>query len=292
MSPLFRARTPKTRYMVEPDHLAPMAWVGVSCLILLISLVVPDFGRSARLGFIDMMGPVLSMAEAPYRAIRDHAHHTEGMRAMQRELDALRAENARLSSWYHVAQRLYAENAQLRLSARRVRDPDQSYVTARVLMDQQQPYLRTVLVAAGRDDGVMTGQAVLVGDALVGRVQDVSGSAARLMLITDASSRIPVMVERTGVRAILAGRNSDTPHLVFLPVDADIMAGDRVVTSGHGGVFPPYIPVGTVSAIGRDKADASVALYADLSTLDLVRIVDYSLRIDLPLARGGGQDTP
>src|SRR3546814_13615807 len=75
--------------------------------------------------------------------------------------------------------------------------------------------------------------------------------SARILLINDLNSRIPVLVEPSRERAVLAGDNSSRPRLVYLDVSAEIGTGDRVVTSGQGGVVPPGIPVGIGSTIGE-----------------------------------------
>lgn len=284
MSPLFRARTPKNRYLIEPDHLPLLVWFGVSCVLALLSLAAPEFGRTLRGGVLGILAPFVDVVQAPMRAAAGGAETIADLSAMQKELARLRAENEKLESWYHTAQRLQAENEQLRESAKRIDDPQASFVTARVVMDQDQAYLRTALIAAGRANGVTPGQAVLDGDALIGRVLEVSDQVARLLFVTDVSSRIPVMIEKTGQRAILAGTNHNFPELRYVPEDALIANGDRVVTSGHGGVFPPYLPVGVVKRDDDTKA-YKVILFSDLGALDLVRIVNYHLKIDLPVIR-------
>lgn len=283
MSPLFRARTPKSRYIIEPDHLPVLAWLGVSFVLAMISTAAPQFGQSMKNGVLTFIAPVIEVVEAPLRGLGQGIENITQWARMKSELEELQADNERLMGWYHKAQRLEAENAQLRRNAKRVDDPVQSFVTARVVMDQDQAYLRTALIAAGSTNGVESGQAVLAKQALAGRVLEVSEHVARLLLVTDASSRIPVMVENTGQRAIMAGTNSSAPDLLYVPEDEILVDGARIVTSGHGGVFPPYIPVGVVKT-GKDKT-YKVILFADLDALDLVRIVNYELQIDLPVAR-------
>lgn len=283
MSPLFRARTPKNRYLIEPEHLPVLAWLALSFVLTILSTAAPEFGRTLKGGTLAIIAPLMEAVQAPVRAVTGGAASVAEMTDLKTEVAALRDDNHRLMSWYHEARRLQAENARLRATANRVDDPKATFVTARVVMDQDQAYLRTALIAAGSSNGVTAGQAVIDGDALIGRVLETSSHVARLMLVTDASSRIPVMIEQTGLRAILAGTNEDEPELQYVPDDADLKDGARVVTSGHGGIFPPYLPVGVVR---RDEDKRyRVILFSDLSALDLVRIVNYRLTIDLPVKR-------
>ena len=111
---------------------------------------------------------------------------------------------------------------------------------------------------------------------VVGRVLMVGAAASRVLLITDFNSRVPVRVERTGQNGVAVGRNSQLLSLQFLPVDMDVVVGDRILTSGDGGVFPPDLPFGEVVAV----ADAAVDIrtLADLENLDFVRILKFDPR--------------
>jgi rod shape-determining protein MreC len=106
-------------------------------------------------------------------------------------------------------------------------------------------------------------------------VTDVGDRSARILLITDLNSRIPVMIESTRERAVLAGDNSNEPRLIYLRQGASVSPGDRVVTSGHGNTWPPGMPVGVVTAIG-DRG-VLVQPYVDWSRLEFIRLLDLNL---------------
>jgi rod shape-determining protein MreC len=125
------------------------------------------------------------------------------------------------------------------------------------------------------------GQAAITGGGLVGRLTEVGSRAGRVLLITDLNSRIPVVVERSHANAVLAGDNSERLRLLYANAPAEtIKIGDRIVTSGEGGVFPPGLPVGIVAAV--DGGGPRVEPYVELSQLESVLIVDYGLSGDLP----------
>jgi rod shape-determining protein MreC len=169
---------------------------------------------------------------------------------------------------------------ELRSLLRLVPQPAVSFVTARVIANSGGAFVRNFLVDAGSDSGVARGQAVITGDGLVGRVVEVGTRAARILLVTDLNSRIPVIVERSRQRAILSGDNSGRPLLEYRDPAAAVNIGDRLVTSGEGGVFPPGLPVGVVSAV--NGGTPRVAPYVELSRVEYVRIVDYGLAGGLP----------
>ena len=133
--------------------------------------------------------------------------------------------------------------------------------------------MHTVLVNAGADQGVVKGMAAVNERGLVGRVIEVGRRSARVLLLTDFNSRVPVMVEPSRDQAILAGDNSREPGLIFLPLHPRMAVGQRVVTSGRGGVLPPGLAVGVISAIDEDKV--AVAPVVDWDRLEYVRLLEY-----------------
>jgi rod shape-determining protein MreC len=153
-------------------------------------------------------------------------------------------------------------------------------VTARVIANSGGAYARSVMANAGRENGVVRGEAAVTGEGLVGRVSEVGSRAARILLVTDLNSRVPVIVEGSRQRAVLAGDNSEHPRLRYLEAGAAIRIGDRIVTSGQGGVFPPGLPVGVVAVF--DGELARVELFVELSRVDYLRLVDYGLADALP----------
>jgi rod shape-determining protein MreC len=162
-------------------------------------------------------------------------------------------------------------------------------VTAR-LIGNSGGFVRAAMVNAGSDQGVARGQAAIAEGGLIGRLTEIGNRAARILLITDLNSRIPVAIPASRTSAVLAGDNSERPRLVFASEPKAIKIGDRVVTSGDGGVFPPGLPVGVVAALDQDGA--RVEPYAELSQLDYVLLIDYGLAGDLPqsVPAGRGQD--
>ena len=149
------------------------------------------------------------------------------------------------------------------------------YITGRVIANSGGAFLRNVLIDVGDRQGVERGQAALGGEGVAGRVTEVGSRASRVLLLTDLNSRIPVVLEDTRERAVLAGDNTSRPRLLYLPEKSAVQVGDRVVTAGSGGVFPPGLPVGAVSSI--DGGVVRVEPEAELYHLEFVRIVDFGL---------------
>jgi rod shape-determining protein MreC len=151
-----------------------------------------------------------------------------------------------------------------------------------VIGDSGSAYVRTKLLDAGARDGVAKGQAAITNDGLVGRVVEVGERSSRLLLVTDLNSRIPVVVEATRQRAILAGDNTETAYLALLAQNARIEIGARIVTSGHGGLLPPGLPIGKVSAVG--DGENRVQPLVDFSLLEYVLLADGTMPPLKPMA--------
>ena len=138
------------------------------------------------------------------------------------------------------------------------------------------PKGRMVFYAAPEGYGdVRKGQVVLSNRGVVGRIEQVGKLYSKIILITDINSKIPVMVERTRVRGILTGDNTPTPKMVFIPLEAELTVGDRIVTSGVAGTFPAGLPVGKISSI--EKNNVKIKTFTNLERLEYVKIVDYGL---------------
>jgi rod shape-determining protein MreC len=235
-----------------------------------------------RMVVADAFAPILAAVARPVATATDVAERVGQIVHVHAENARLREENDRLLQWQSVARKLEAENQSLREMLRFTSEGAISYVSARVVGHAGGSFLRTVLVTAGARDGVAKGQAAVTGDGLVGRVTEVGDRAARILLLTDLNSIVPVMIETSRDRAVAAGDNSDRLRLLFLLQDARPQVGDRVVTSGHGGVFPAGLPVGVITSV--DDGGVRVRPFVELDRLQYVRLVEYGLGGTLPVA--------
>jgi rod shape-determining protein MreC len=256
-------------------------------LLVLLSATMIILGKadqvmfdSLRVTVMDAVVPVFDGLSRPLAAFADLAVRARRLVGVYQDNDRLVEENERLMGWQQAAFKLASENAQLRGLLKLAPEPTATYLTARVVANSGGAYVRSLMVYAGSDNGVSRGQAAVTGEGLIGRVSEVGSRAARILLVTDLNSRVPVVVEGSQQRALLAGDNSDRPCLRYFDTGAAIRIGDRIVTSGQGGVFPPGLPVGVVASL--DGEAPRVEPYAELSRVEYLRIVDYGLADGLP----------
>ncbi|MEQ1752852.1 MAG: rod shape-determining protein MreC [Micropepsaceae bacterium] len=198
-------------------------------------------------------------------------------------------------STYEENQRLRDENARLRTAQSELAEmqrkvgryeqllkiPAESPVTSiagRVIADTSGPFVRTILVSAGRDQGVEKGQAVVDDRGLLGRIIGAGKRSARVLLLSDLNSRIPVIVEGANLKAILVGDNSDRPTLEYLPPGSRLVAGARVVTTADGAALPPGVAIGIVV---KGEGSPKVQLFTSEGRADFVRVLHYRIENDV-----------
>lgn len=225
---------------------------------------------------LDFFAPALDAMARPVVLAENALQRVNHFINLQAENEKLRAENARMIQWQNAAIALENQNRELRSLLNYKAEPALSYISARVIADTGGPYVRALIVTAGREDGVREGMAAMTGEGLIGRVVEVGEWSSRILLITDLSSRIPVIIAGSGEHAILAGENRPNPRLLYLPQDAVVHVGSRVMTSGHGGVFPPELPVGIVTSV--DKGGIEVTPLSAIGRINQVRLVDFNLK--------------
>ncbi len=259
------------------------ALVAASFLLMLLGKADTMLAERARIGVADALAPIYLSISQPLAGIRSGLLEIQDLLSLQAENARLRAENDRLRRWQAVALALDAENRRLRANLHWIPDAAPSFVTARVVADAGGVYGRAVLLSTGPNHAISKGEIALDEHGLVGRVTEVGDRSARVVLITDVSSRIPVILGDSRGHAILAGTNGPRPRLMYWPDGAPPVEGETVLTSAEADALPANLPVGTVH-YGINHIP-EVRPVAELDRLELVRIFDYGLRgLDAPEA--------
>ncbi|MGB1035432.1 MAG: rod shape-determining protein MreC [Primorskyibacter sp.] len=224
-----------------------------------------------RAQVIDQVMPGFSWAMAPVTGVMKIVSDFQSYQAIWEQNQELRRELRNMTRWKEAALQLEQENARLRdLNDVRL-DPQLTYITGVVLADSGSAFRQSVLVNVGNHDGIVDGWATMDGIGLVGRISGVGRNTSRVILLTDATSKIPAIIKSSDQRALVVGDNTAAPLIDFLE-DPDLVApGDRVVTSGDGDVFPPDLLIGEMieDAGGRLR----VRLSADYDRLEYLRII-------------------
>ncbi len=243
--------------------------------MLLLGKADTLLAERARMALADALAPIYATLAEPLGSVRSTVAEVGDLWSLRADNERLREENERLRRWQGVALALDAENTRLKASLRWIPDPTASFTTARVVADAGGVYARAVLLSVGPNHGIRKGEIALDERGLVGRVTEVGARTARVLLITDLNSRIPVILENSRAHAILAGTNGPRPRLLYWPEGSPPQEGERVVTSAEANAFPANLPVGVVrhSASGAPEIEPA----AMLTKLEVVRIFDYGL---------------
>jgi rod shape-determining protein MreC len=256
--------------------------VFVSIALMVLSRIQNPYVKDVRGRFETLMSPVLSAAVVPLGPVRRLAARVSSYTDLYSELDRLRDENQRMKGWEWKARELERKYSQLGRLAHVVDEPGFEHLGGRVVADARGPFVRSVMLGIGREQGIKPGFPAISADGLVGRVTDAGPKAARVLLLTDINSKIPVFVGRSSVRALMSGDNTASPKLTYAPSSGGIEVGDEVSTSGVGGLFPRGLRIGTVIELGGKLV---VAPHARLDELDYVSVLLFE-NATLELADG------
>ena len=275
------------------DLKVPLTWtVGVAVVVAIVAavaLLLSDRRETLQTGAYNVTrsvadvgaSPVGQAISAPGRWAAQGAQWVGDYFGAVSENRRLRAENAQLRQWQSTAIALQDTNSRYRALLGFKTDPPIPMASARVVLESRGPFADTRLADAGKEKGVQVGNPVMNERGLLGRVIGVTRGASRILLLTDVASRTPILIDRTDARAIMTGDASATPKLEYLRGVDPIKDGDRILSSGDGGMYPRGLPVGT--AVRGLDGSWRVRLDSGDAGVDFVRILlfkDFSVLVN------------
>lgn len=226
-----------------------------------------------RAQITDRFVPGFEWAMAPVTGAVNLLQDFQSYQRLAEQNRELRSELRQMQAWKEAAVQLEQENARL-LDLNNVRlDPRLTVISGMVLADSGSPFRQSVLLNVGARDGIVDGWATMDGIGLVGRISGVGQNTARVILLTDASSRIPASIQPSGQRTIVAGDNTAAPLVDFIENPGQIRPGDRVISTGDGGVFPAGLLIGQVAS--DPSGQLRVRLAADFERLEFLRVLRH-----------------
>ena len=267
------------------DLKVPLTWTAalaaIVCGLAALAFLLTDSREAANGGaygsargqFDEVAQPVSGLFATPLRLLGGASTEVKGyffavaenrrLKARIRELERVRDDVVALRN----VNARYEQLLQLRT------EPQVPMISARVVTDVRGPFSNARLADAGRERGVKAGYPVLSDHGVVGRVVGVGRNVSRVLLLSDVDSRTPVLIDRTGARAILTGDGGGAPRMEYLRGVDPVKQGDVVLTSGDGGLYPRGLPVGVAA---KDiRGGWRVRLYAEGQDVDYVRILAF-----------------
>lgn len=259
-----------------------VAWglIGLAAGLLIVGRVEPRFFEAIRAPVAGVAAPVVWAVTVVLEPVNTAIARAVSAFTHLGDVASLRAENARLVTQAARLTDLELENSELRRLSRFAGAPGVPRVAVRVVATSPSALARTILVGAGRNQGVRDGFPVVSGEGLLGRVIQAGDDLATVRLLSDPVSRVPVFIGKQQARGLLTGTGAASPRLEFVAGGVPVSAGDVVTTSGLGGVFPRGVAVGVVVAEG---AGWRVALTASDDAPFAVSV----LQVEVPASDAG-----
>tara|TARA_Y100000590_G_scaffold465054_1_gene636163 strand:+ start:744 stop:1592 length:849 start_codon:yes stop_codon:yes gene_type:complete len=209
------------------------------------------------------------VANYPGKIISNSYNFFEDHITLYNSYNKLKEENNELKNNISKSDFLELENSQLRKLIEEQIESKSNFLSARVMLDKQSPYLNSFVINIGSNKGLKNGMAALDGKNFIGRIVDVNFFSSRVLLITDLNSKIPILSEPSGSHAILSGHGKNEPTLDYLSENHNIQDGDKIYTSGKEGIFAPGIIIGEAKV---KKGKIRVLLFSDLNQITFVNI--------------------
>ena len=209
--------------------------------------------RAAKTSVSELVTPIYDVVAAPVRAFDTMAGGMRTLASFRAENVRLRAENERLKRWQRRAEIVESENRQLRTVLGAASTTELTPITARAVAAPGGSFAQTLLLEVDEGHLIRRGDAVVNADGLVGYIISTGRRTARVLLLSDVNSKIPVILSSSSWPALAIGQNSKRLAIDFLPIQAKAEVGELVLTSGHGGILPSGISVGRILSVQDDR---------------------------------------
>ena len=260
-----------------PAPLVRLAFFVSLSVILLIADLRFQTMEWARLAVATAAWPLQRITWLPIDAAGDVGAYLARQATLLKDNEELRRRQLGTANLLLRQQHLENENKRLRaLLDMRARLPVEGRI-AEILYSARDPFSRRVIIDKGTQHGIEAGQAVVDDVGIIGQVVRTFPLTSEVLLLTDKDQAIPVEVQRSGLRAVLAGAGAGTMELRFLAANAEVEVGDVLVTSGLDGVYLPGLPVAKVAKIDRDNSYA----FARITCVPLAGVERHGLALVL-----------
>lgn len=264
----------KHHFVTFYQKIETIFFVFLSLIFLVVSTINYDFKNKVSYFFVDISLPVVNFVSSPVNiAINLFTDFSELIEA-KKENEILRIHNQQLRSKILQTINIHHENSELREMLSFASEHSLNYNVAKVFAQSHELFNRQLIVRSKKGLELRNGSAVILNKSIIGRIIEANKNEARLLLLTDSKSKIPIVVSESRDRGILSGQNDDLMKIEFLPKDHNINVGDMVFTSSDGKSIPSGIFVGLVTKV--DKRNVYVSLSQETNNLDVVTIIEYS----------------
>lgn len=245
----------------------------LSIFFLITSRINEGFYQDISFAFNSISMPVVKVVSFPFNATINLLTDFNALVNAKKENKELKEELEKMRSFYIRSLNIHSENKELKKILNFVTPRSSNFKAARIIGKSHQMFSQKVLIDAGKDRDLQENSVVTGTKGIIGRIIEVGEDKSRIMLITDASSRIPVIASNARVRGILAGDGSGLMEILYLPKNHSIKQGERIFTSGDGDTLPMGLLVGVVRKVGDNYA--AVQMIENINNIDVVTIISH-----------------
>ncbi len=244
------------------------------CVIFLIaSKLNSDFSKDLSFGFVSVSMPIVKVVAFPFNTVINLLTDFHELVEAKKENETLKVEMAKLRTFYIKSLNVYQENKELHNILNFITSKSSNFKAARIIGRSHQMFKQELYIDAGKNQDIKEGSIVAGDHGVIGRISEVGENKSRLILVSDPSSRIPVISSKARARGILAGNGSGLMEVLYLAKSKVVEEGDWIFTSGDGDTLPPGLLIGVVKKVDKDYV--GVAMVEDVSNSDIVTIMSY-----------------
>jgi rod shape-determining protein MreC len=271
--------TPRSNLIIQHSFnlvfrkIETMFFIFLCIICLIASKINRDFNNKISNGFITISTPIIKIISFPINSSIDLVVNFNKLAMAKKENIQLKEELFKLQNYYLTSLAIHQENQELRSALNFVKSKTENYKIARVIGISHQAFDQKLLIDSGKSRNIKEGQIIAGNRGVIGRVAEVFEDKSRILLLTDSSSRIPIIASRARNRGILAGNNSGLMEILYLPKNHQINIGDKIFTSSDGDAIPPGLLIGVVKKI--DKNSVYVSGIEDINSLNIITVIDY-----------------
>ena len=242
----------------------------------ILLIVLSKFNFTAinylKLGINEVVFRTSFIVSLPEKYISYSFHAIEEHIDLYKDYNLKKEELKKLKSEKYNVNFLEAENKRLKKVLEDISSSSEEII-AKVIIDKQSPFLRSIIINKGSKNEIKKGMAVLSDSYLVGKVIEVNFMTSRVLLLSDLNSKIPVTIEPGGIQSILSGNGVSDGVIQYTKGKMPINGEGVVYTSGTGGLLKSGIPIGKIN---HSENQNNVDFFVDFSQLRFVRILSYS----------------
>ena len=248
----------------------------VALLIFSISIIILEkFNFTAinylKIGIKEVVYRTSFVASLPEKYINYSLQAVEKHNKIYNNYNSIEEELKKLKTEKYEVNFLDSENKRLKKILEDI-SYSSDLVVAKVLIDKQSPFLKSIIINKGSKNNIIKGMAVLSENYLIGKIVEVNYTTSRVLLLSDLNSRTPVSIEPGSIQSILSGNGENSGFIQYIKDEASINHDSLVYTSGSGGLFKPGIPIGKIN---KSNNKNEVNFFIDFTQLRYVKVASY-----------------